>query len=134
MKQLSRKPGALEEGLGKISRHIQMGNQYVALVGEIVVGTMRVSLRGQVGVISRVAVRSKFRGRRIGTMLVDYAENLLSHMNAQRIEIEVYGAAEEQLSFYERGGYVETGRIERMGEEIVIMQKDLMEEPMEEED
>lgn len=134
MKQLSRKPGALEEGLGKISRHIQMGNQYVALVGEIVVGTMRVSLRGQVGVISRVAVRSKFRGRRIGTMLVDYAENLLSHMNAQRIEIEVYGAVEEQLSFYERGGYVETGRIERMGEEIVIMQKDLMEEPMEEED
>lgn len=134
MKQLSRKPAALEEGLGKISRHIQMGNQYVALVGEIVVGTMRVSLSGQVGVISRVAVRSKFRGRRIGTMLVDYAENLLSHMNAQRIEIEVYGVVEEQLSFYERGGYVETERIERMGEEIVIMQKDLMEEPMEEED
>ena len=134
MKQLSRKPAALQEGLDKISRHIQMGNQYVALVGPTVVGTMRVSLRGQVGVISRVAVRTKFRGRRIGTMLVDYAENLLSHMNAQRIEIEVYGAVEEQLSFYERGGYVETGRIERLGEEIVIMQKDLTEQPPEEEE
>ena len=134
MEQLSREPAAIKEGLDKISRHIQMGNQYVALVGETVVGTMRVSLRGQVGVISRVAVRSKFRGRRIGTMLVDYAENLLSHMNAQRIEIEVYGAVEEQLSFYERGGYVETGRIQRVGEEIVIMQKDLTEQPMDEED
>lgn len=134
MKQLSRKPGALEEGLGKISRHIQMGNQYVALVGEMIVGTMRVNLRGQVGVISRVAVRSEFRGRRIGTMLVDYGENLLSHMSAQRIEIEIYGAVEEQVSFYERGGYVETERIKRSGEEIVIMQKDLTEKPMEEED
>ena len=134
MKQLSRKPAALEEGLGKISRHIQMGNQYVALVGEVVVGTMRVSLKGQVGVIARVAVRSKFRGRRIGSMLVDYAENLLSHMNAKRIEIEVYGAVEEQLSFYERTGYVEVGRVERLGEEIVVMQKDLTEQPMEEED
>lgn len=134
MKQLSRKPGALQEGLDKISRHIQMGNQYVALVGDMVVGTMRVSLRGQNGVISRVAVRSQFRGRRIGTMLVDYGENLLSHMNAQRIDIEIYGAVEDQVSFYERGGYVETGRIQRLGEEIVIMQKDLTEKPMQEED
>ncbi len=134
MKQLSRTPGALQEGLDKISRHIQMGNQYVALVGDTVVGTMRVSLRGQNGVISRVAVRSQFRGRRIGTMLVDYGENLLSHMSAQRIEIEIYGAVEDQVSFYERGGYVETGRIQRLGEEIVIMQKDLTEKPMLEED
>jgi ribosomal protein S18 acetylase RimI-like enzyme len=134
MKQLSRKPAALEEGLGKISRHIQMGNQYVALVGESVVGTMRVSLRGQIGVISRVAVSSKFRGRRIGTMLVDYAENLLVHMGAKCIEIEIYGVVEEQLSFYERIGYVETERIERLGEEIVVMQKDLTEQPIEEDE
>jgi ribosomal protein S18 acetylase RimI-like enzyme len=111
-----------------------MGNQYVALVGETIVGTMRVSLSGQNGVISRVAVRSEFRGRRIGTMLVDYGENLLTHMNAQRIDIEIYGAVEDQVSFYERGGYVETERIKRRGEVIIIMQKDLTEKPMEEED
>lgn len=133
-KQLSRKPGALQEGLDKISRHIQMGNQYVALVGEMIVGTMRVNLRGQNGVISRVAVRSQFRGRRIGTMLVDYGENLLVHMNAQRIDIELYGAVEDQVSFYERGGYVETERIKRLGEVIIVMQKDLTEKPVEEED
>jgi ribosomal protein S18 acetylase RimI-like enzyme len=111
-----------------------MGHQYVALVGELVVGTMLVSLRGQNGVISRVAVRNDFRGRRIGTMLVDYAENLLAHSNAQRIEIEIYGVVEDQVSFYERGGYVETERIQRSGEEIVIMQKDLTEKPVEEEE
>lgn len=133
-KALKRKPAALEEGLAKISRNIQMGNQYVALVGEMVVGTMLVSLRGQNGVISRVAVRNEFRGRRIGTMLVDYGENLLTHMNAQRIDIELYGAVEDQASFYERGGYVETERIKRLGEEIVVMQKDLTEKPVEEED
>ena len=133
-KQLSRKPAALQEGLAKLSRNIQMGNQYVALVGELVVGTMLVNLRGQNGVISRVSVRSDFRGRRIGTMLVDYAENLLVHMNAQRIDIEIYGAVEDQVSFYERGGYVETERIKRAGEVIVVMQKDLTEKPVEEED
>ena len=93
-----------------------------------------VNLRGQNGVISRVSVRSDFRGRRIGTMLVDYAENLLVHMNAQRIDIEIYGAVEDQVSFYERGGYVETERIKRVGEVIVVMQKDLTEKPVEEED
>jgi len=111
-----------------------MGNQYVALVGDTVVGTMRVSLRGQVGVISRVGVRQEFRNRRIGTKLVDYAENLLTHMNAQRIEIEIYGVVDNQLSFYERGGYVEVKRLERLGEEIVVMQKDLTESLIDEED
>ena len=133
-KRLKRKPGALQEGLDKISRHIQMGNQYVALVGEVIVGTMRVNLRGQNGVISRVSVRNEFRGRRIGTMLVDYAENLLVHMNAQRIDIEIYGVVEDQVSFYERGGYVETERIKRSGEVIIVMQKDLTEKPEVEED
>ncbi|MBN2228556.1 MAG: GNAT family N-acetyltransferase [Candidatus Thorarchaeota archaeon] len=121
-------PAALEEGLGKIARHIQMGDQYVALVGDNVVGTMRVRLSGHVGVISRVAVRSSFRGRRIGSMLVEYAENRMSHMGATVIEIEVYGAVEMQLSFYERIGYTETGRLERLGEEIVVMQKELVDE------
>ncbi|MFW9803416.1 MAG: hypothetical protein ACFFFC_12225, partial [Candidatus Thorarchaeota archaeon] len=55
-KQLSRTPAALNEGLSKISRHIQMGDQYVALVGDQIVGTMRVRLSGQMGVISRLGV------------------------------------------------------------------------------
>jgi hypothetical protein len=55
-------------------------------------------------------------------------------MHAQRIDIEIYGEFEDQVSFYERGGYVETERIKRLGEEIIIMQKDLTEKPVEEED
>jgi ribosomal protein S18 acetylase RimI-like enzyme len=133
-KKLSRMPAALVEGLDKISRHIQMGDQYVALVGEQVVGTMRVRIRGSVGVIARVAVLESFRGRRIGTMLVDYAENLISSRGAPTVEVEVYGAVEMQLSFYHRLGYVETGRMERLGEEIVVMRKDLSESPMVEEE
>ncbi len=133
-KKLSRMPAALIEGLDKISRHIQMGDQYVALVGDLVVGTMRVRIRGSIGVIARVAVRESFRGRRIGTMLVDYAENLISTRGAQTVEIEVYGAVEMQLSFYHRLGYVETGRMERLGEVIVVMTKDLSESPASDEE
>jgi ribosomal protein S18 acetylase RimI-like enzyme len=133
-KQLSRAPAALQEGLSKIARHIQMGDQYVALVGEKIVGTMRVRLSGQSGIISRLAVLAKYRGRRIGTVLMQYAENLLASRGATMVEVEVYGAIDIQLSFYERLGYKETGRIVRSKEEIVTMQKSLVEEPVEEED
>ena len=127
-------PAALTEGLGKISRHIQMGDQYVGLVGDTVVATMRVRLVGRVGVISRVAVRQSFRGRRIGSMLVEYAENIMAHRNASVIEVEIYGAVETQVDFYKRLGYEETGRLERLGEEIVVMQKSLVESDLEIED
>jgi ribosomal protein S18 acetylase RimI-like enzyme len=110
-----------------------MGNVYVALVGEIVVGTMRVSMRGQIGVIERLAVRQNFRGRRIGTMMIQYAENLLTHMNATCIEIEVYSAIDYQGSFYTNLGYSEKGRETRDGEEIILMMKDLCEPEVEEE-
>ncbi len=133
-RKLSREPGALREGLDKIARHIQMGNVYVAIVGNEIVGTMRVVLHGGVGTISRVAVRKAYRGRRIGTALVEYAENLLNHMGAKCIEIEVYGVIEEQRDFYNRLGYKETGRLVREGEEIVVMQKDLCEEEIVEEE
>ncbi len=120
--------------MSKISRHIQMGDQYVALVGTTLVGTLRARLRGQVGVIGRLAVKQKFRGRRIGTVLMDHAERLLGDRGASIIEVEVYGAVEAQLSFYERMGYVEYGRIERLGEEIVQMRKSLLEDDIEEEE
>lgn len=130
-KKLSRMPAALKEGLDKIARHIQMGDQYVALVGDTVVGTMRVRIVGRVGVVARVAVLQSYRGRRIGTMLIEYAENLIAHMNATVVEVEVYGAIDEQLAFYEKIGYTETNRLERLGEEIVVMQKELVESEIE---
>ncbi|MFX0107821.1 MAG: GNAT family N-acetyltransferase [Candidatus Hodarchaeota archaeon] len=133
-KQLSRTPGALDEGLSKIARHIQMGDQYVALIGDLLVGTMRARMRGKNGIISRLAVLAKFRGRRIGTLLMDYAENLLSSRGATTVEVEVYGVIDKQLSFYERLGYKETGRSVRMKEEIVTMHKSLIESMIEEEE
>jgi ribosomal protein S18 acetylase RimI-like enzyme len=134
-KQLSRKPAALTEGLSKIARHIQMGDQYVALVGDEIVGTMRVRLHGHRGVISRLGILERFRGRRIGTLLMQYAENLLASRGAQVVEVEVYGAIEAQLSFYEYLGYKETGRNKRLKEVIVTMEKNLVEEEvLEEED
>jgi GNAT superfamily N-acetyltransferase len=133
-KQLSRLPAALSEDLGKIARHIQMGDQYVALVGELVVGTMRVRMSGKNGIIARVAVLSKFRGRRIGSLLVEYAENLLTHMDASCIEVEIYGKVEDQLDFYIKKGYKEARRFERLDEEIVVMMKDLYEEETPEEE
>jgi len=133
-KKLSRTPGALQENLSKISRSIQMGTQYVALVGETVVGCMRVQMMGSAGVISRVSVRNAYRKRRIGSRLVYYGENLLEHMNASYIDIEIYGAIEAQSEFYKKLGYEELERTDRAGEEIVVMRKSLLEEDVIEDD
>ncbi len=133
-KQLSRTPGALQEGLDKISRHIQMGTQYVALVGDTVVGCMRVQMRGNAGVISRVAVSNAFRKRKIGTRLVQYGENLLEHMGASFIEIDVYNVIPAQQKFYENMGYEMIEKSVREGEEIIVMRKSLIEEDVIEDD
>ena len=109
-----------------------MGDQYVALVGETVVGTMRVRIRGNVGVIARLAVRESYRSRRIGSMLMAHAENLVEARGGASMEVEIYGAIEMQLSFYEKLGYKETHRMERMGEEIVVMIKALVDSEEEE--
>lgn len=133
-KKLTRTPAALQEGLDKISRHIQMGTQYVALLGDVVVGCMRVQMRGNSGVISRVAVATAYRGRKIGTRLVQYGENLLEHMGASFIEIDVYNIIEEQQKFYERMGYEVVEKTIREGEEVVVMRKSLIEEDVIEDD
>jgi ribosomal protein S18 acetylase RimI-like enzyme len=65
---------------------------------------------------------------------MQYAENLLSSRGAQLVEVEVYGAIEAQLSFYEGLGYKETGRMKRLKEVIVTMRKSLIEELVEEEE
>lgn len=133
-KQLGGDPAVLQEGLDKVSRYIQMGNVYVALIGDAIVGTMRVQLQGQVGTISRVAVREKFRNRRIGTFLVEYGENLLTHMGAKFVQLEVSGATDTQTKFYEGIGYKQMKRVRHAGQETIFMQKDLCEAPESEEE
>jgi len=133
-KQLSRAPAALQDGLDKISRSIQMGNLYVAIIGDVIVGTMKVQLQGQIGTISRIAVLENFRNRRIGTFLVEYGENLLSHMGAKYVQLEVFSAINSQSKFYESIGYKALEHVHRAGEDLLVMQKDLNEPEAEEEE
>jgi ribosomal protein S18 acetylase RimI-like enzyme len=133
-KRLSKEPVAMQDGLDKISRSIQMGNVYVAIIGEAIVGTMRVQLQGQVGTISRIAVREKFRNRRVGTFLVEYAENLLTHMGARSVQLEVFSAEGSQTKFYQSIGYKPVEPPRNAVGELLVMQKDLYESEQEEDE
>lgn len=133
-KRLSKEPTAMQDGLDKISRAIQMGNIYVAIIGESVVGTMRVQLQGQTGTISRIAVLEKFRNRRVGTFLVEYAENLLTHMGAKTVQLEVFSAIDSQTKFYESIGYKPIERRPGLGADLKVMQKDLFESEQQEDE
>ena len=55
-------------------------------------------------------------------------------MNATSVDIDVYGAINEQLAFYEKMGYEEIERTVREREEIVVMRKSLLEEEIVEDD
>lgn len=130
-KRLPKEPTGVQDGLDKISRSIQMGNVYVAIIGDSIVGTMKVQLQGQVGTISRVAVLERFRNRRVGTFLVEYAENLLTHMGAKSVQLEVLSARDSQAKFYEGIGYKPVERHQSSGIDLMVMQKDLYESEQE---
>ncbi len=130
-KRQTKEPLALQDGLDKISRAIQMGNVYVAIIGDSIVGTMRVQLQGQTGTISRIGVLEKFRNRRVGTFLVEYAENLLTHMGAKTVQLEVVSAMGSQTKFYEGIGYKPIEGRQGSGTELMVMQKDLYESEQE---
>jgi ribosomal protein S18 acetylase RimI-like enzyme len=133
-KRLPKDPVGPQDGLDKISRSIQMGNIYVAIIGDSIVGTMRVQLQGQVGTISRIGVLERFRNRRVGTFLVEYAENLLTHMGAKTVQLEVVSAMDTQTKFYEGIGYKTVEHREGSGTDVLMMRKDLFESEQEEDE
>ncbi len=125
MKILSRPPKALTEPTSRRARQIQFGHILVAILGDELVGTVRIYADGPRGFISRLAVVPKHQRKGIGTALLTAAERALAEKGVRYFELEIYDKAEYQHKFFSTNGYIEVEKFERNGEIIVNMKKNV---------
>lgn len=56
-----------------------------------------------------IAIREKYRGKGVGTKLMDKAEQYAKEKGIRRIELEVFGKNKNAIAMYEKRGYLTEG-------------------------
>ena len=85
---------------------------YVAIATEReVVGTVASALEGEDGHLRGIAVRPAWQGRRIADQLLLVAENDLITAGCVRITLDKTVPLQRAIRFYQRNGFVPSGRI-----------------------
>lgn len=79
---------------------------FVAILGKEVIGTARLVVQGKSGKIGRMAVRKDWRGKGVGTALIDF----IKKTSKKRRLIDLYLHAQASaLPFYEALGFTAEG-------------------------
>jgi ribosomal protein S18 acetylase RimI-like enzyme len=81
------------------------GLLFVAVEGEVVVGTVMAGYDGHRGWIYSLAVSPAHRRQGIGSRLVAHAEEALRDRGCLKINLQVLEGNESALAFYERMGF-----------------------------
>ena len=101
--------------------HDETATHLVALDGDMVIGTLRMVVVGQVAKIGRMAVRAASRKQGVGTRLMLCAAETVARLCARVIVLHAQLAARD---FYRRLGYREEGgEFEEAGIVHVAMRK-----------
>lgn len=80
---------------------------FVAILGGEVIGTARLVVKGKSGKIGRMAVRKDWRGKGVGTALIDFIKKTFG--KKKRVGLYLH-AQESALSFYEALGFTAEGK------------------------
>ncbi|MGH3465082.1 MAG: tRNA (guanosine(37)-N1)-methyltransferase TrmD [Kribbellaceae bacterium] len=116
----------LEETSGELARRIRSGGVWKAVLGERIVGTVRTSADPddpQVLLLERLAIAPDLQRRGIGQALLTAVERTAGPEVAG-FRLTVGSIQDDNLRFYARAGYRETGRRPLMpGVELVVLSK-----------
>jgi GNAT superfamily N-acetyltransferase len=113
----------LAESLEDLRREIATTTTVAAFLGERLVGSARLSLEGEIGWISRVAVAPDLQGEGIGSGLLQALEETAPR-EVTRFQLGAGGKSGANIALYERRGYREVSRtLDVVGIELVIMAK-----------
>jgi GNAT superfamily N-acetyltransferase len=114
----------LVESLDDLRREIETTTTIGAYLGERLVGAARLTLDGETGWISRVAVAPDQQGAGIGSGLLEAVE-AAAPAEVTRFRLGAGHKSSANIAMYERRGYQELSRsIDTAGIELVIMGKD----------
>ncbi|KPN89872.1 acetyltransferase [Pseudomonas nunensis] len=92
---------------------------FVALDGEVVVGTVMAGYDGHRGWLYSVAVHPVQRRQGLGARLVRHAEQALTARGCMKINLQIVSTNEQVKSFYESLGYGVEPRIS-MGKKVKV--------------
>jgi GNAT superfamily N-acetyltransferase len=102
---------------------VTSGAVWVAVEDGEALGLLVVHRRADHALLENVAVTPAARGRRIGAALVAHAERLAAGWGLAEIRLYTNAAMTENLTYYPRLGYRETGRGELDGFQRVFFSK-----------
>ncbi len=107
-----------------IDRKLKFGDDlfFVAVLNDKAVGTVMAGYDGHRGWIYSMAVDPEHAGKRIGSMLLKHAEDVLTGMDCPKVNLQVMLNNSEVVEFYEKNGYKVEERIS-MGKKLYSQEK-----------
>lgn len=105
--RIGREPGPLRADYAAI---VAEGRALVARRGERIVGLLVTSLHADHLLVENVAVAAGERGTGLGSALLATAEGWARAAGVPEVRLYTHERMTENLAFYPRRGYVETGR------------------------
>ena len=91
---------------------------FVAVAGDVVVGTIMAGYDGHRGWIYSMAVDPDHRNRSIGSRLLSFMEERLASLGCVKINLQIMGDNDQVRAFYEANGYSVEDRIS-MGKRLI---------------
>lgn len=95
--------------IDEVRRLLNDGTFIVAAADGAIVGTVYIDTRNAPAYLGLLAIDPARQGERIGTALMDVAEQRCRERGATSVQIRVVNLREELPPFYRRRGYVERG-------------------------
>jgi ribosomal protein S18 acetylase RimI-like enzyme len=110
---------------GEVSFRIAEGPVWVAVSGELIVGTVSVVSKGEALYIRGMAVLPAARGQRVGAMLLTHVEGFATTNNYRRLLLSTTPFLDRAIRLYERFGFqrTEAGPNELFGTPLFSMEK-----------
>lgn len=102
--------GALSETEETARRRLDRGRLILMEADGDIVGAVFAAPKGDAVYLDRLAVDSRCRGRGIARRLIAAVETYARNSGARRVTLGVRLALPENIAYFERCGFVETGR------------------------
>lgn len=116
----------------EVVRRIEEGPVWVALNGELILGTVSVVLKGESLYLRGMAVLPAARGQRIGKLLLAHVEMFAASKGVQRLFLSTTPFLNSAIRLYEHFGFHRTseGPHELFGTLLFTMEKPIQRSPM----
>lgn len=109
-RKLQPESGALSESVDSLAERLTKNRLFLALKGGKLAGAVFAAVKGDAVYLDRLSVDPHARGLGIARRLIDAVEEHARESGAARVTLGVRLALTQNISFFERLGFVETGR------------------------